>query len=159
MGVDSHIVCLTDEKDIDIILDILEKSIQELTDMAKRKDPEKLSTFDQHDRESFYQHTFGRIRFTYLGEERQIFLTIHCDTDFREEFGEDRKLILSIGTWGYHEEIIKYIAHSFRQLGPVHTRMRDDGWNDESFVEMTDKEYHLLKNKTKMIEKMSIFDS
>lgn len=59
------------------------------------------------------------IYFTVENEDRRLFVTHSCSSDY-SEFYEGDKIIFSLGTWGMSTEIMKVVAETVKEFGDVY---------------------------------------
>lgn len=75
-------------------------------------------TIDTHDFDSF------NIRFKINGENRSLFVTHSCSSDYSETYVGD-KMIFSLGAWGMSDEIMLTISEVIKNFGDVYYTPND----------------------------------
>jgi len=70
---------------------------------------------------SITTYDFGSftINFTVRDEQRQLFITHTCSSDYKDTYEGD-KIIFSLGHWGLSVEIMKVVADSVKEFGDVY---------------------------------------
>lgn len=73
------------------------------------------------------------VNFTIHGENRRVFVTHNCSTDYKDIF-DGEKIIFSLGYWGLSDEIMKVIAEPLKEFGDVYYDFND--CDDQDFIKL-----------------------